>query len=184
MARWKLIEPHYLRVPDTKWEYQEVDRITGRPKRTQFPVPQYLNPNFEDDLKSFGQGTGDVSTWDIIVSDGHNSQPKDIIFHEKDDSPGKPTPGMLPLDDEAKAISAKFEKIWAPPSEEQPSFTAALEEKFLRQMSEIQAGLNQAPQDKGFTDFMQSMSAMMQQQTEILAQLVKVQTQGERRKVA
>ena len=170
MARWRLTEPHYLNVDGTKWEYSEVDRITGRPKRVQFPVPQYLNPNYEDDLKSFGQGQGDVSTWDIIVSDGNNPGPKDVIFKEKDGSPGQPTPGMLPLDDDAREITARYSKVWDAPSEG-PSFTQRLEESLINQMTELRDSVKQAPQVEGLAELMATMTSMMKQQTEILAKL-------------
>jgi hypothetical protein len=98
MARWKLTEPHYLKVPGTRWEYSEVDRITGRPKRTQFDVPLYLDPREPTDWTIHHSS----EVGDIIVTDGNNSQPKDIRFE------GSPTPGMFPLDQEAQDISSKF----------------------------------------------------------------------------
>jgi hypothetical protein len=178
MARWKLTEPHYLKVDGTKWEYNEIDRITGRPKRTQFDVPLYLNPNYEDDLKGFGQGDVEVALRIIVVSDGNNAQPKDVIFF------GSPTPGMLPLDDEAKEISARFAKVWDAPAEDGPSYAQRLEERFIDQMGKLQTAAQAAPQPEGQASLMESMAAMMEQQTEILAQLAKGQVEQSRRKVA
>lgn len=184
MARWRLTEPHYLRVPGTKWEYNEVDRITGRPKRTQFDVPQLLDPRVEDDLRAFGQGTGDVSLWDIIVTDkADDDHPKDILFIEKDGSPGRPTPGMLPIDDDAKAISGKYAKVWDAPQEDMPSYSQRLEERFISQMAELQANTKAAPQAEGMGDFMKAMTEMMAKQTEILAQIAKAPP-AQTRKVA
>ena len=169
MARWKLTEPHYLKVDGTKWEYSEVDRITGRPKRTQFPVPLYLNLNFEDDIRSFGQDG------DIIVSDGNNAHPKDVIFL------GPPTPSMLPLDDEAREISARYANVWKTPTEDGPTYSQTLHDDLIRQLAEASVNVKAAPAAEGMTEFMTTMAAMMKQQTEILAQLAKA---PERRKVA
>lgn len=173
MARWRLSEPHYLRVKGVTWEYTETERVTGRPKRTQFEVPQLLDPRIEDDLKVFGQGTGDISTWDIIVCNGHNPEPKDIVFHEKDGSPGVPTPSMIPLDDEAKEISAKYAKGWNQQYLEATGQTYAenLTDKLLQQISELQAGAKSAPQADGLSEMMAAMTAVMKQNAEILAKL-------------
>jgi len=166
MARWKLTDAHYLRVLGMKWEYQEIDRRTGRPKRTQFEVPLYINPKYEDDLKAFGQGDPDPEFCDIIVSDGNNPQPKDVIFI------GDPTPCMTPLDDEAKEISARLEKSWNAPEVEGLSYGQRLELGFINQMAELKDKVQQAPQIAGLEQLMASMTAMMQQQTEILARMV------------
>lgn len=184
MARWRLIQPHYLRVPGTKWEYNEIDRITGRPKRTQFDVPQLLNPEDENDVRAFGQGPGPIETWSIIVSDGHNPGEKDVIFLEKDGKPGLPTPGMVPIDAEAKEISARFEKKWDAPTgtDGELSYAQKLEETFIKKMAELQAGVAAAPAAPGQADMMQSMLQMMAKQTEILAQLAK--SNETKRKVA
>lgn len=165
MARWKITEAHYLNVEGTKWEYSEVDRKTGRPKRTQFNVPLYINPKYEDDLKAFGQGDPDPEFCDIIVSDGHNAQPKDIIFT------GPPTPDMIPLDDKAKAISEKMRAKWNAPEVEGLSFSQRMELGFINQMAELREQVKQVPQAEGLKDLMETMAAMMKQQTEILAAL-------------
>lgn len=180
MARWKLTEAHYLKVDGTKWEYSEVDRKTGRPKRTQFDVPLYINPNYEDDLKAFGQGDAEPEFRDIIVSDGHNAQPKDIIFI------GDPTPGMLPIDDEAKEISRKLEARWNAPNIEGLNYSQRLELELVNQMAELKEQAKQAPKADGIQELMASMTAMMKQQTEILAALAKPQASadGMKRKVA
>lgn len=167
MARWKLTEPHYLRVPGTKWEYTEIDRATGKPKRTQYDVPQLLDPNIESDWNyRYDQWSGD-----IIISDGHEAQPKDIIFV------GPVTPGMLPLDDEAKAISAQAAKgLWKPtagldPESQNTSFSAQLLSGMIDKMTAVQAGIQQGAAIPGMDEFMQSMKGMMEKQTEILAML-------------
>ena len=50
MARWKLMTAHYLNVAGTKWEYQEVSRVTGKQIRMQLPVPMYLDPRGRREL--------------------------------------------------------------------------------------------------------------------------------------
>lgn len=177
MARWKLTEAHYLMVEGTKWEYSEVDRITGRPKRTQFPVPLYVNPNYEDDLKGYGQ-PDEVDGLQIIVSNGNNAKGKDLIFT------GPPTPGMLPLDDEAKELSAKLNikpTQGLDPESQNMSFSNQLMSGLIDQMTDIKAGIATAPAVPGMAEFMQTMGAMMKQQTEILASLSKVVAEGKRR---
>lgn len=177
MARWKLTEPHYLKVEGTKWEYSEVDRITGRPKRTQFDVPLYINPLFEDDLKAFGQ-LNQFGEYDIIVCNGEGAKGKDLIFK------GPPTPGMFPLDEEAEKLSA--EREWTPtrdidPESQNMSFSNQLLSGLIDKMTDVKAGLNSAPAVPGMAEFMQTMGAMMKQQTEILASLSKVVAEGKRR---
>ena len=165
MARWKLTEPHYLQVEGIKWEYSEVDRVTGRPKRTQFPVPLHLDPNVESDWTH----KWDAWSGDIIISNGSGADPKDLIFT------GPVTPGMLPLDDEAKAITAKSAKDkWKPtvdlsPEAQNESYTNQLLSGFIDQMTQLQTSTQQAPQAAGMGDFMAAMTKMMAQQTDILA---------------
>lgn len=169
MAKWKLTEPHYLAVEGVKWEYSEVDRVTGRPKRTQFPVPQHLDPNVDSDwTHKYDQWSGD-----IIVARPGTDDPKAIIYN------GPITPGMLPLDDEAKEITAKEAKNrWTPtegldPESQNNSYTNKLLSGFIDQMTELKAGAVAAPQVEGMADFMKSMTQMMQMQTQILAELAK-----------
>lgn len=167
MARWKLTEPHYLAVEGIKWEYSEVDRVTGRPKRTQFPVPIHLDPNIESDW------THRYDAWsgDIIVSNGNASDPKDLIYK------GPVTPGMLPMDDEAKAITAKAAKDkWSPTQgldteSQNESYTNKLLSGFIDQMTQVQTNVQQAPQIAGLEEMLKTMTAVMAQQTELLAKL-------------
>jgi len=98
MARWKLTQPHYLKVPGTKWEYTENSRTSGRPLRKQFDVPLYLHP----DDPSQWTFKRDRDDGDIIVCWEGKGDTSDLPFL------GQPTPDMLPLDDEAKAVSAKL----------------------------------------------------------------------------
>lgn len=171
MARWKLTEPHYLAVEGIKWEYSEVDRVTGRPKRTQFPVPLHLDPNIE------GDWTHRYDAWsgDIVVSDGHNNDPKDLIYT------GPVTPGMFPMDDEARAITAKAAQDKWKPTEgldtesQNQSYTNKLLSGFIDQMtlaqSNAQAFAGAQPQINGLEEMLKSMTAIMAQQAQLLTQL-------------
>lgn len=119
MARWKLRIAHYLngRFPDmdaTEWEYKETDRVTGREHRKRFKVPAY-----------FEAGT-------IVCHEGRGLE-TDCVFE------GDPGPEMVPLDDEAKALSAALEHKWKHAIEDLPGqgFTASLLSNLEKQLSEI-----------------------------------------------
>lgn len=90
MARWKLIVPHYLfgYPPDlaeegVEWEYKETDRISGRERRKRFKVPFYMD-----------EGS-------IVCHEGRGLD-TDTVFV------GSPTHDMLPLDEEARRITASL----------------------------------------------------------------------------
>lgn len=90
MARWKLITAHYLfgyppgmDGEPIEWEYKEQDRATGRERRKRFKVPFYMDEN------------------SIVCHEGKGLE-SDIVFE------GPPTHDMIPLDAEAKALSAKL----------------------------------------------------------------------------
>lgn len=120
MARWKLMTAHYLNCPDTEWEYNEVNRSTGKPQRKRFPVPRYINPQDPADwTKSWGRDEGaDGETIVCLVGKGERG---DIEFN------GDPTPDMVPIDNEAKAISATFADRWRyKPESAEISYSQAL----------------------------------------------------------
>ena len=163
MARWRLTEPHYLYTdPGTKWEYIETDRATGRQVRKQYDVPTYLHHESEADWTDKVNGL-------VVVSDGHNAQPKDIIFK------GDPTPGMYPLDDEATALTVKFKAKWGLPDQifslnNPGSYSTNLADHFVQQQDKVNMQMADLAQRnaQGFDQFMQSMTAMMQQNQKIL----------------
>lgn len=163
MARWRLTAPHYLSVPGTVWEYKEVDRTTGKQKRVTFDVPMYLNPNDPGDWNhKYGQDFGE-----IIVSNGNDALPNDIIFS------GDPTPDMVPLDPEAAKISASFAKKWKHPIE---SLTGSYADVLLDQLqSEVAEARAKAPttQIDGMAELLAAMTSVMKQNQEILAQLAR-----------
>jgi len=88
-----------------EWEYTEQDRTTGRPKRVKFAVPRLLDPR---DPGSWTNrwGNKDNEDGEIIVCHEGKGEATDIVFL------GDPTPDMVPMDDEARTISASFEARW------------------------------------------------------------------------
>src|SRR6266850_3346700 len=163
MARWKLTEKHYLNVPGTRWEFQTVDRNTGRPQRKTYPVPLYLDPENSDDC-NYKDG---FESWIIVAHEG-KGEGRDIIFI------GDPTPGMLPMDDEAKAISARFS--WTPTAglddeSKENSYQNKLLLGLIDQMADMSIKASAAPMAAGMEQFLTMMTQMMQQQTEILAKM-------------
>lgn len=122
MARWRLQAAHYLNVPGTEWEYKEVDRNTGKQGRKVYIVPMYLHPENPLDHNHPGE---------IIVAQGKNPNPKDIIFI------GEPTPDMEPIDDEAQAITDQCKPKWQHPIDSLPAngdYSASLLSKLERQL--------------------------------------------------
>lgn len=162
MARWKLLTAHYLQVPGSQWEYKEVDRTTGRPKRVTFDVPQLLDPTISSDWNyKHNQDEGEI----IVCKDG-KGEPRDIVFL------GDPTPDMLPLDDEARAISASFAMKWKHPIDTlSSSYGDHLLAQFQAEVAKAQSVTAQ-PQVEGMSELLTVMTAMMKQNQEILATLV------------
>lgn len=160
MARWRLTAPHYLNVPGTQWEYKEVDRTTGKPMRKVFEVPMLLDPNQPSDWNyRYGQDNGE-----IIVCQG-KGEPADIIFI------GEPTPDMMPMDDEAKAISAGFAKKWKHPIETLPgSYSEKVLDDLQKEVADVRSK-TVAPTE-GMTELLTAMAAMMKQNQELIGALV------------
>ena len=159
MARWRLAAPHYLMVEGNVWEYKEVDRTTGRQKTTKFPVPTLLDPDQPTDWNYvYGRDSGE-----IIVADHESDNTKDIVFR------GEPTPDMVPLDDEAKAISASLAHKWKHPIE---SLTGTYADAMMKDLSEeMQAAREQGAKVEGMTELLTAMTAMMKQNQDILLAL-------------
>ncbi len=88
MARWRLTEAHYLDCPDSYWEQM---------------VPLHLNPkdpndwNYKTGDRDISQGGNAFTDGQIIVCREGKGEKRDIVFTSS------VTPGMEPLDDEAKA---------------------------------------------------------------------------------
>ena len=169
MARWRLAAPHYLNVEGTSWEYKEVNRTSGRQQRTVFAVPLHLDPDNPSDWNHiYGKDEGE-----IVVCNGKDEvNAKDIVFT------GEPTPDMVPLDDGAKAISAKLAPKWKHPIESlSGTYADAMLKDMSMEMEEIRAQGSSAKVE-GMTELLTAMTSMMKQNQEILASLATRQPAG------
>jgi len=166
MARWRLAVSHYIHVDGTEWEYKEMDRVSGREVRKRFSVPRFLDVNDPLDWteKVIGRD-GSAIDGNIIVSDGLGAESSDIIFT------GDPTPEMVPLDDAAAAISAKFAGRWkrAPDSPE-GNYADGLVEQLQGEMLKLQTTPGVVQVD-GMSDLLTALTSMMKQNQELLATL-------------
>jgi hypothetical protein len=173
MARWKLTEPNYLDVPGNEWEQVVTDRNTQRPVRKKFPVPMHLDPRVSDDWNRKGI---DGMDGEITVAWEGKGIPGDIIFR------GPPNPGMLPLDEEATAESAKFPWAttktvsdgWIP---DETTESGQILSRLMKQLADTTVSAPQAP--AGFEKFMEMMATMMQQQTLVLQKILDKSAAGE-----
>lgn len=166
MARWQITEPQYLSVPGIMWEQVITDRITQRPIRKQYPVPLFLDPRIETDWND--RDPQNPMDGRIIIAYAGKGGPRDIIFE------GPPNPGMLPIDDEAREISGQYN--WTPTvdlSDEaaRASHQAKVLDGLIQRLAEANVNASGAS-PAGFEKFMESMAAMMQQQTQLLAMLL------------
>lgn len=174
MARWKLIAAHYLNVKGTQWEYKEVNRTTGKQERHLFEVPCHLDPNEPSDWNHrYNKDEGD-----IIVSDGIQADPKDIIFS------GPPTPDMVPLDDNAKRITEEMRPNWRHPIETLPgNYGQALVDQFSNEMAKIQSTTNKPTEVSGMSELLTAMATMMKQNQEMMAMLMASKSNGVERRL-
>lgn len=164
MARWQLTEPHYLNTKDTKWEFETKNRTTGRSERKQFNVPTHLDPNIESDWNYQDRIGNNIVDGKIVVCWEGKGEDRDIVFE------GAPTPGMLPIDDEAKEISAKFDWIPTAGLDENSQFNSFAQKKLIEFTEQLRS-TTAAPAIEGMAEFMKTMAQMMAQQTQILAKL-------------
>lgn len=125
MARWQLLEDHYINVypprfGPTEWEYKEVDQATGREMRTRFPVPTYVEKG-------------------AIVATKGSEQQGDLVWTNE----VQPTCNMRPLDDEAAAYDIAQPFGWDPLDDlpTQGGFADKLISGLERQMAELVARL-------------------------------------------
>lgn len=159
MARWKLMASHYLNVPGEEWEYTENDRISGRPKRHRFPVPRLLDVK-DPTCWTNKYGNTDNEEGEITVCHAGKGEPTDITFI------GDPTPHMLPMDDEAREISARFEKRWATPVENAAiDHSQSLIDKFQAQMAEVQSRPAEVP---GLSELTAAINSLVQVNQKVL----------------
>jgi hypothetical protein len=172
MARWKLTEPHYLNVPGTEWEQVTTDRTTQRPIRRKYKVPLFLDPRIETDWNY--RDRLNPMDGEIHVCYADRGLPHDIVFE------GDPTPGMLPLDDEAREISAKFS--WQPTQglddqAQEASNQSRILNSLIKQLADATVAGQSAP--AGFDKFMEAMASMMSQQTKLLEAILTKQADAE-----
>jgi len=159
MARWKLMVSHYLNVPGEEWEYTENDRKTGRPRRTKFKVPRLLDIN-DPTCWTNKWGTRDNEEGEIIVCHEGKGDSSDVVFF------GSPTPDMVPVDEEAKAISASFAHLWQVPVENTAGdYSQSLIDKFQVEMGEIQSRPVEVP---GLSDLTSAIGEMAKQNQKLL----------------
>lgn len=165
MARWKLLQPHYLAVAGCTWEYREQDMgKRGKQVRREFPVPMFLHPESPDDWNTRDQeGNGFVTVSNSLDP----NFPNDYIFT------GDPTPDMEPLDDAARELSAKFKDRWEHPIEGLPAtmnYSQSLLDAAQKTAAEFQAK-PQSVEVAGMTDLLATMAAMMKQNQDLIATL-------------
>lgn len=163
--RWQLMQPHHLNVPGTEWEYTETSR-DGKPIRHKFNVPALLDPRDPADHNYRDVG--------IIVAHAPSDEgPKDIIFV------GEPTPDMMPLNDEARAITKQLEPKWLKTVADIPGVDLAdrLMAVFQAQAMNVQQG--QAPNgsvtgvsQEAFNALQSQFQELLKQNTALLAALV------------
>ena len=123
--RWKLMCAHYLNLAQgTEWEYVEVSG--GKSRRHKYLVPRLLDPRDPSDWNSrWGQrSTGGIvgnEEGEIVVCHPGKGEPNDYEFV------GDPSPDMMPLDDEARELSASFSDRWSyRPDGAEQSFSQSL----------------------------------------------------------
>ena len=160
MARWKLAAPHYLNTPGEEWEYTEQDRTTGRPKRVKFPVPRLLDP--KDPISWTKRwGNKDNEDGEIIVCYEGKGDTSDVIFF------GDPTPDMIPVDEEAQAISDTFAKRWNfKPENMITDFSQSLIDKFQLEMAKKDSA---APEVPGLAELTSTLAKLVDQNATLIA---------------
>lgn len=132
MARWRLINAHYLNTIDNQWEYKETSRDSGRQVRKIYDVPRLFDPNDPGDCNYSGE---------CVVCYEGKGQGRDYVFR------GPPTPEMEPLDDEAKAISEAESPKWVHPIDSLPGqgYNDSLLHALERQLDALTRKLSAEP---------------------------------------
>lgn len=136
MARWKLMTSHYVHtIEKTEWEYKEVNRTNGREIRKQIQVPRYLDIRDPQDWTNRwgNRSAQDPGEGEIIVCLDGKGELGDIAIT------GDPTPDMMPMDDEAQAISDKFTSRWQYKPDGEVNYSQSLVDKFESQMADVQS---------------------------------------------
>lgn len=179
--RWRLTSPHYLNVSGVEWNYNEVDRKTGKQVTRRFPVPSLLDPNNPQDwnIVSVRNQAGGPEEGQIIVGWEGKCLETDIIFKSSDwKGHGAPTPDMVPLDDEAKAESAKYLKQWNMPTDGSPipdNSSELILNRLQAEFKTVSEAQNKPQQIEGLTEMLAAMTAIMKQNQELIALMAKPQ---------
>lgn len=161
MARWKLACPHYINTPGIEWEYNETKN--GKVNRKRFAVPRFLNTADPGDWTK-KWGSKDDEDGEIIVCYAGQGDPSDVVFT------GDPTPDMIPIDDDAKALSKTFETRWSyKPETAEVDFSQSLVNRFEVAMADAQAKPQEIPGMSDLVGALTSLTALMAQQQLALA---------------
>lgn len=177
MARWKLREAHYINAirdgQSAEWVYKEINRANGREIQKKYQVPMHLDPKIEVDWTHRDHPMEDGY---IVVALAGTTDTHDIIIERK-----SVTPGMEPMDDEARAISAQVMSKVVPIEGGNPDATYSenLLDKFISQLADASstAGQVQTQQAQGLGEVLKAMTQMMEQNQQILQALVSQKTE-------
>lgn len=170
MARWRLMQPHYLNVPvlpdgtKVEWEHKETDRETGRMNRKYFTVPCLL------DTKNPGDFTEGDSI--VVCYEGKGNR-RDVTFI------GDPTPDMEPLDDEAETISDAIRPRWEHPIDSLPA-NGGMNDKesaFMMQMMKAFAGQAEVANQPVSNVEIEELKKLVAQQQEQINQLLSLKNE-------
>jgi len=161
MARWKLACAHYLNVgSDSEWEYVESSGgKKGKQNRKRFIVPRFVDPRDPSDwTRSWGRDAD--ADGEVVVCYEGKGDSTDIVFQ------GDPTPDMIPVDDEARAISTSFEERWRyKPEGAELGYSQSLIDEFQKEMAESTARPVEIP---GLQDLAAAVAQMAQQNAELI----------------
>ncbi|TXH51063.1 MAG: hypothetical protein E6Q97_19170 [Desulfurellales bacterium] len=160
MPTWELAQPHYLQTPEGEWEYSEQNRDSGKMGRKRFTVPVY-----------FDKGT-------ILTNVESEANERRGIFYAQFE---KPTPDMIPLDDEARKLTEEVMHNYDHPIDSLPGeFSGSMLSTLERQLDEAfkrNGGIPQSPVSapgvsrEEFEKLTAQMTALMEQNAALQAKL-------------
>lgn len=175
MARWKLVEPHYIHAErdgaQPEWIYKEINRANGREIQKKYIVPMHLDPRSSSDWNDWPDGPNGDGI--VVVTDGKNAKQRDIILVPDKKGNLPITHGMEPLDDEARAITAEYTKTHPfLEGREEATYSERLLDKFIEQLADVKTSATTQASTPGFDEVLKAMTAMMEQNQKILSTLV------------
>lgn len=175
MARWKLVEPHYIHAERDgvrpEWVYKEINRANGREVQKKYIVPMHLDPKNASDWNDWPDGPhGDGI---VVVTNGKGAKQRDIVLVADSKGNLPITHGMEPLDDEAIAITAEYQKTHPYlEGREEATYSERLLDKFIEQLADTKTAATAQTSVQGFDEVLKAMTAMMEQNQKILSTLV------------